>query len=77
MPKMNLFPNSVVAMNPAPGLAADGMIVNDISPTDRTETMPLHFSLAMPAALAEDPEQRVARGEVVPFTPKSTITGPG
>jgi kumamolisin len=66
MPKMKLFPNSVVPMDPTPGLAANGMIVNDISPVDRTETMPLHFSLAMPAALTEDLEQRVAKGEVVP-----------
>jgi kumamolisin len=60
-----LFPNSVVPMAATPGLAANGMIVNTVDPSHRSEIMPLHFSLALPKALSEDLEKRVAKGEVV------------
>jgi kumamolisin len=60
-----LFPNSFVPMVATPGLAANGMIVNTVDPSHRSEIMPLHFSLALPKALSEDLEERVAKGEVI------------
>lgn len=66
MPKIKLFPNSVVPMDATPGLTANGMIVNAVDPVHRTEVMPLHFSLALPKTVSDELEERVARGEVVP-----------
>src|SRR5271166_1132033 len=67
MPGRKMFPNSVVPLPSTPGLTSHGMIVSAAEPKHRAETMHLLFSLAPPADLQQELEDRVANGEVIPI----------
>jgi kumamolisin len=66
MSERKVFADSVTALPDQPGLTPHGLLVHAQKPTDRTETLPLLFSVGIPDSAHADLEARVARGEVIP-----------
>ena len=75
MPARKMFPNSVVPLLGGGEMGAQGLIVGAAEPIHRAETMHLHFSLAPPAAVQKELEERVMRGDVIPFAEQEAKYG--
>lgn len=67
MTNRKMFPNSIVPLPASPGITTNGLIISLADPIHHAETMPLHFSLGIPAASQRELEERVAKGELVSF----------
>jgi kumamolisin len=76
MSDRKVFHDSVTPLPDQPGLTQHGLMVNAAGPEHRDETMTLLFSLAIPQEAQAELEQRVARGEVVPFEELQKNYGP-
>jgi len=61
------FEDSVTPLPDQPGAVQHGMMVNAIAPHHGAEEMTVLFSLSIPQDAYSQLEERVARGEVVPF----------
>ena len=62
-----VFQDSVTPLPDQPGATRNGMMINAAAPHHTDEKMTVLFSLSIPQNAQAELEQRVARGEVVPF----------
>lgn len=67
MSERTVFQDSVTALPDQPGLTQHGLMVHAAQPDNGAETMKVLFSLSIPQNAQADLEQRVARGEIIPF----------
>src|SRR5438105_1232767 len=67
MADRKVFLDSVTPLPDQTGLTHNGLMVNAIMPQHKEEPMTVLFSLALPKDSHADLEDRVARGEVIPY----------